>query len=100
VVKELSFTAQTLPKIIIFIFGAQKIPKIRIFIFGLRTLPETQASFIFDAQALSKTQFFIRRTNTPENEKTEILKPHETNPLAACLLACLPPCNTHVHLEC
>jgi hypothetical protein len=33
--------------------------------------------------------FYIQCTSTAENNKAEILKPHETNPLPAGLLASL-----------
>jgi hypothetical protein len=29
-------------------------------------------------------EFSFTAQNTPENNKTEILKPHETNPFTAC----------------
>jgi hypothetical protein len=64
------------------------------FTFGLQTLPETLNFYIRLTNTSGNVRtFYIRCTNTPENYKTEILKPHETNPfLPPSLPPSHPPC--------
>jgi hypothetical protein len=67
------------------------LPKISTFIFRSHTFVETK-KFASGTQTLPKTQTFVHSAhNTPTNNTTETLKPHETNTMAAGLLASLPP---------
>jgi hypothetical protein len=60
---------------------------IRTLTFGLQTRPETYEIYIWFSNSPGNKNFYIQCTNTAENNKAEILKPHETNQLAAGLLA-------------
>jgi hypothetical protein len=56
-------------------------------------------SYLAHKRSRKCTNFYILRTNTPE-DKAEILKPYKSNPFAASRLpACLLACPPHFHLN-
>ena len=63
--------------------GEQTLPKTRIFLCSVFKHSQKQTNFLYSGQKHSRKR--NRPTNTPVNNKTEILQALETNPFAACL---------------